>query len=319
MKLHFKQTLPFFLILSLLSCGRAPDPKGSSQGAITEAILPDGSNIEGFYIANLSPVNLNLHFMKVGSAGFERTGDIFNAKVIFNFGVKGAWHPQGIYSGTRCPNINDDTNGDAFIDITEAQAILGKMLIPLDGSLESHEEGKNLYPTGNKEKGSFVYEQTASFSRMFSDLKTNKLKDNEGLSLVGKIVLIQGATRETVLPDTALGTLGMSAHTALPVACGVIMKVPEMPEELNHGSGSGIGTVTPARNPNPEPNRPEPIPTPIPAPVNNSEESDRLPTRIEDSRPAPGNNTGGTTRSSRSTRRWYERVGEWVRDRVEDI
>ena len=78
---------------------------------------------------------------------------------------------------------------------------------------------------------------------MFADLKapdTNtsdlvtKLKDDEGLALQGRIVLLQGINERIFLPPTAISLGDRSVYKTMPVACGVLKKVKNLPEELSN-------------------------------------------------------------------------------------
>lgn len=227
----------------LSSCGKKDgDSSGSSGNDIqSETAMADGSNIQGIYATTLLPVNNNIHMLKVGTAAFQRDGDIVTAYVKLKYGQRKTNLRQGIYTGTRCPEPTDDKNKDAYIDINEARPVIGKMIIPLDGVLDSQTEGSAGYPTGDALLGGFNYKTTGSFSRMFADLKNPdhdpndnlvKLGADEGLSLQGKIVILHGINESVFLPPTAATTSEGSAYKTMPVACGVLKKVKVLPPEL---------------------------------------------------------------------------------------
>ena len=64
-----------------------------------------------------------------------------------------------------------DLNLDGFIDIIEAQKVLGRILIPLDADISSQNSGRNFYPLADL-SGSYHYERVTSFKRFFNDLKS---------------------------------------------------------------------------------------------------------------------------------------------------
>lgn len=235
----------------IVSCGKSKSDKAlpisvvADTGATgvnqNETIMADGSNINGIYAADLYPVNHNLHLDKVGIAAVHRDGDNFTTLVKIDYGQKGTTFKQAIYTGRRCPNINDDLNKDAYIDIEEARSAMGVITIPLDSNINSQQAGINEYPKGDPVTGKYFYETTASFERMFADLKIAdenptdniiKLEPQDGLTFPGRIVLIQGLSESVFLPTTAAATPGESAHKTIPVACGVLWKVEALPNEL---------------------------------------------------------------------------------------
>lgn len=255
MKKWVQTTLPLALLLFLTSCGESvksnsPEFQGEAgehppvgnEINQNEVIAPDGSNIEGFYAADLMPMNVNLHFLKIGMAGVERVDDTFSAYVRLKYAPKGdVEHRQAIYTGRRCPTIHDDLNKDAYIDIKEALIAIGQITIPLDDNLDSQELGANQYPKGDINTGKYFYGRTTSFSRLFSDLKAVdrnpedniiKLEEEEGLTFPGRVVLIQGTNTKRELPKTVATMGSQSAYETLPVACGVLWKVKSRPAEL---------------------------------------------------------------------------------------
>jgi hypothetical protein len=239
--------LSVLLLVFIASCGgKNSGSSGSDSNNLVnqnETMMPDGSNVQGIYATDLWPQNFNLHLKKVGVAAVERNGDEFKALVKMDNGSKGTQMRQAIYYGRRCPNINDDLNHDAYIDIQEARIAIGMITIPLDANLDSQERGSREFPVGSSSRGSFNYHKTASFSRMFADLKEpdqdfsddiTKLLPQDGLTLPGRVVLVQGVSSDTILPGTVAGQNGMSAHESIPMGCGIIWKVTSLPEELNH-------------------------------------------------------------------------------------
>ncbi len=241
--MRLNSSVLLLLSVSLLaSCGKKSSSSSSNGNEIqNETAMADGSNIQGIYSATLLPVNNNIHMLKVGTAALQRDGDVFNAFVKLKYGQRTTTLKQGIYTGTRCPEPSDDTNKDAYIDIKEALPVIGKMILPLDGSLDSQLDGVSGYPTGDTNLGGYFYKSSGSFARMFADLKapdTNpddnlvKLGADEGLSLQGKIIVLHGINERVFLPPTAASNSEGSPYKTMPVACGVLKKVNALPEEL---------------------------------------------------------------------------------------
>lgn len=240
--------LPLFLFCFVLACGKAKDDKNTASpnngpGEINqnETIMADGSNINGIYATDLVPLNKNIHMKKTGAAAVQRDGDVFSVTVKMKSGQRATEFKQAIYTGRRCPNIKDDLNKDAYVDINEAMVAIGKIVIPLDANLDSQFAGNNVYPAGDEIAGSFFYKTTASFARMFADLKTPdedindniiKLGAEEGLSFPGRIIMLQGINKDVYIPETVATNEEGNVHQMTPVACGVLWKVEKMPEEL---------------------------------------------------------------------------------------
>lgn len=248
--------LPGLFLCTLVSCGNNDGPRYNPLYAIPaeESSLPDGSNIEGTYAADLIPLNVNLHLKTVGKVGIERVGDNFTVQVKLKYGSPNVEHKQAIYLGNRCPNLYDDLNKDAYIDLMESQIAMGGMLIPLDGDLESQKGGYGNWPV-SAESGGYLYRQTGSFERLFTDLKQEdsdltdsmvKLGADDGVSLAGRVLIIQGTADSTFLPITVAEVEGMSRSKAIPVACAILQKAEAMPEELDdltHSDRLSTGTT----------------------------------------------------------------------------
>lgn len=232
-------------VLSLaVSCGDSEKSKSGNSGSVEQdvqeeqEIIPvDGSNIEGLYKAKFITLNSNVNGTIPGSATFFRKEDRWFAYLRLFAGMPKAWHMQNVYEGSRCPTANDDLNLDGFIDIIEAQTVLGKILIPLDADISSQNSGRNFYPLADL-SGSYHYERVTSFKRFFNDLKGEdknpedqimKLAPDEGLKLVGRAVMIQGVTEDVELPETVQTLERRRSFQTLPIACGIYEKVEALP------------------------------------------------------------------------------------------
>jgi hypothetical protein len=178
---------------------------------------------------------------RIGVAAVKRDGDVFSAFVKIKSGQRATTLRQAIYTGRRCPTIKDDLNKDAHIDIQEALVAMGKIIIPLDSNVDSQIGGINNYPNSDSFSGSYFYQATGSFDRMFADLKAPdqnetdnivKLGPNEGLTFPGRIILIQGANEKVFFPPTVATIEGEKVHRSIPIACGVLWKVDKLPKDL---------------------------------------------------------------------------------------
>ena len=138
---------------------------------------------------------------------------------------------QYIHTGSRCPSIKDDRNGDGYLDFIEAHDVVGDILIPLDSVLESQLRGMNLFPKIKRNNG-YYYSEATNFTRMmedlrrvdtFSDDRIRKLHRNEELDLTTRVVMVYGVSDERNLPETIESYEGYSPQASLPVACSEIV------------------------------------------------------------------------------------------------
>lgn len=286
------------LLVLALSCGKTGSNAGLpkvNQEQQRKIIPLDGSNIAGLYMAKFITLNPHVNGTLAGSATIQRQDDKLFAYVRLFGGAPRAWHQQNIYEGTRCPDLNDDLNGDGYLDISETEKALGKILIPLDANLGTQKAGRNIYPMAD-ESGGYFYERVTSFKRLFSDLKSDdknlsdnvmKLLPDEGLDLEEKVVIVQGAP-EGEFPESVASTHRRPTHQTLPITCGTFSKVTKIPGEVyEEGNIPGpIGEVE-------EPEFPESIP---------HDDSWEAPTPREE---APEEEP------------WYDRVFDWWRSRWE--
>jgi hypothetical protein len=272
--------LPLLLFaLLLFSCGKQ---ETSEKPREEEVIKIDGSNIQGVYETPLAALNINTTLGIIGSAGLHRSSDIFKAFVKIYIGEKGVTHRQTIHLGSRCPTIDDDINGDGYIDYREAHFVVGNVIMPLDGDLDSQWGGMNSYPIGNGIAGGYFYERTASFTRMFEDLRdvdnntldeVDKIPYDEGLSFHKKVILIEGVSTAIRLPDSVDTMEGIPKYRSLPIACGVLVRSSKFPSELYDRSDPMTTSSRPSPRINtihprtPEHHEPDPdVITPIPDP-----------------------------------------------------
>ncbi len=243
MKNFSNQVLSSLAVLALATaCGKSDGGKSSSGGGRQqqeEAASVDGSHIQGLYNAKFTTLNPHVNGTIPGSATFFRKEEKFYAYLRLFAGGPRAWHQQFVYEGNRCPNLNDDINLDGFIDIQEAEAVLGKILIPLDSDIGTQSSGRRFFPLGDL-SGYYHYERITSFRRFLSDLQdvdptpeddTRKLAADEPLRIVGKPVMVLGVVETVQLPETVASKGRHRAFQTLPIACGVFSKVEALPGE----------------------------------------------------------------------------------------
>ena len=223
-----------FILSSFVSCGtsKSGDQETAeiSQTTLEDSI--DGSKIDGLYMAKFETLNPHINGTLPGSLTLNRSGDRLLTYVRLFAGKTRAKHQQGIYLGRRCPTLLDDKNGDGILDITEARAVAGSMIIPLDGNLNTQSAGKNIYPRGDL-SGYYHYERISSFNSLFNDLRGTdsnledgiaKLGTNDLFGFLGRVIIVQGVTEDTELPESVATEGDLTSYESLPITCGIIGK-----------------------------------------------------------------------------------------------
>lgn len=225
------------IIIPLLgSCGK---PESTAKGKQQPQDNPDDPTgaIDGLLMAKFETLNPHINGTIPGSLTLSMKDDKLITFLRVFAGQPKAWHPQGIYMGSRCPNLGDDKNGDGIIDIVEAMNVVGKMIVPLDTNMNSQMSGKNFFPIGDL-SGYYHYERVASYSRLVEDLRgvdsdtedhITKLTADEPFSFENRTVIVQGVLEETILPETVSGLGKRRPFQTLPITCGVIKKVATTP------------------------------------------------------------------------------------------
>lgn len=322
------------VLLSILvvSCGRSPSSNDGPDRQAEEAAnqIPgaiDGSNIQGRYLAKFSTLNPHVVGTIPGSAQFIREDNRLSTFVRLFAGSPSIAHFQNVHSGNRCPTMNDDTNGDGFLDIQETLNVVGPVIIPLDWDIGSQLAGNRSWPKAFP-NGSYEYTKTTSFDRFWDDLKSEdknsedniaKLSPDESLVLEGKVVIIQGVDETKTLPSTVAGYKQWTNFQTLPIVCGVLARYTEDPgvvyeEEIpgpiapvedgqdrpagpGEGEDPGTGQVITDDTSNEAgsndsrsetDHRRDDRPTPTPVPVPNPEpDNEPAPTPEPDSEPRP--------------------------------
>ena len=238
-------------IFTLASCGSDSSSSGGSPTPQEQR-----QDDQGIYRAVLKPLNTNVAPGTSGTVEIKIQGD----DVIVESNVVGApagvKHLQNLTLLTACPTAGNDVNNDSHVDILEAAASAGPILIPLDSNLSTQLDGITYGPIANN-TGSYVYRRSTSLTELLSDLRAPdpdstdaivKLPEGQDLNLAGKVVIIHGVASSSNLPDS-ISTIGdLSAEQTLPIACGELVRI--TPEEAarteteNTTVDSDTGTTT---------------------------------------------------------------------------
>lgn len=187
------------------------------------------------YMAELKPVNTAVAGEAYGSFTFHKDHDLIVADIRLNDSAPIATQIQKVHLGNACPTEADDTNNDGYIDVLESGQVTGQVIIPLDGDLSSQYGLLGKYPITDA-WGSYVYSQTSSFSLFYKDLlepdinpEDEVVKINSPLGLTGKTVVIYGMEEDVEMPETVATNNDLTPKQTLPIACGVITLVTDVP------------------------------------------------------------------------------------------
>lgn len=212
------------ILLFLSSCGK--DSSSSSSVAREE----QQEELKGNYKAVLRPINSSISgWIPYGNAEISVSDEDISI-VTFLDDDQRVPHLQSIHEGSRCPNLSDDKNNDGVIDAIEAEAVIGKVLLPLDGDLSSQKKGEKVYPMGS----SFTYQRKAKLDDILTDLylvdedpndSIRKLAKNQAFKLSGKVVLIHGTAPSNKVPSSVQAHANLLPHLSAPIVCGLINRI----------------------------------------------------------------------------------------------
>lgn len=224
-------------LMQLASCGGGGGGSSAGSGASPAEPRQLEQDAEGMYVAQIQTMNNGVGGPVSGNLSINKEGSRFIAYVRLNGGKPRVVHQQRVHVGTSCPTMAQDTNGDGYVDVNEAFAHVGKILFPLDADISAQERGSSIWPAGDI-YGYYHWERATNFERFISDLREPdlnaeneyaKLGEGGALNLDGRVVLIHGAEEIANLPDS-VGTRGrLRNFQTIPIACGVIRKVDNIP------------------------------------------------------------------------------------------
>jgi len=145
-------------------------------------------------------------------------------------------HKINILAKGECPSVSADVNSDGKIDFIEAMAISGPILVPLDADLATQEAGFNSDPMADNQ-GTLKLIQETSYDTFIQDLTSPdlnpsdaivKIPAGESLNLDKRVVTVHGINPVSLLPGTMLSVAGIPSQSSIPVACGVLQRLPEV-------------------------------------------------------------------------------------------
>ncbi len=253
-------------LIFLSSCGK------NINEDVNES-LPGLEIKDGSYKGFLNPVNTRISTTVTGQAAIDKYGDDFKVYSILR-NAPNRKFVQYLHTGSYCPNLQDDQNGDGYLDRFEFMEKAGPAILPLDADLSSQDLGSSFTLFGN-----FDYERSTSYSLMLFDLHLPdellndyvvKLKQ-EHLQLEKKVIAVY-LQRVSELP--------IESSREVPFACGILKYEHSEPTERDNSESDlpNDDEVEPPRRHRPGPPR-IPSPRPIPRPPNPEDSQYEPPSR----------------------------------------
>jgi hypothetical protein len=202
-----KKIISGLCLCLLTSCGAKKESTPVSQ-------MQESETTQGSFKAILRPYNFNLAgWIPSGMVDIKIEGDEIEIKSWLDDSAN-VMHGQNIHLGSQCPGVDDDTNHDGFVDLNESKKVAKEIFLPLDQDLDSLSLEDNIYPIGN-----FNYHETASIRSLSQKLKQN-------LNLSGKVIIVTGVASNRALPITVSQENNQTRESSIPIACGVIERMP---------------------------------------------------------------------------------------------
>jgi hypothetical protein len=208
---NINKIIPAACLLALASCGGSGGSNSTGAPGPTDGPGEEESQAaEGTYKAILRPYNFTVAgWIPNGMTDIKITGDKIEVKSWLDDAAN-VVHMQNIHFGTQCPTTANDSNRDGFVDFNESVQVSKPILLQLDSDLDSQSE-LSVYPRGN-----FTYFQTATLPSMIP------------LNLEGKVIIVTGAAADRGLPATVSQVNNQTREFSIPIACGVIERMPEI-------------------------------------------------------------------------------------------
>ncbi len=211
--------LPFLLV----SCG-----KGFKEEE--EEVFRQNEEVEELFNISFSPLNATKIGRYHGWSGISIADNQIWIRVKLQGPSHTDAHAQYLHTGSRCPTMADDRNNDGYLDFMEVSEVVGPVLLPFDGNLNSQLKGLHDFPTMKRE-GMYYYSEAGNYSFLLEDLEREdmypadmitKLDPREELDLSSRVVLIYGVDGQKKLPNSVATFDGYPSQATLPIACGVV-------------------------------------------------------------------------------------------------
>lgn len=118
--------------------------------------------------------------------------------------------------------MDNDLNGDGFVDLPETEPVSGTTMVPFNADPETINIPTDSYPHAD-EYGHYLYEADVPLNELKKHFK--EIFNTTDLALDKRVVYIHGVPNSLSLPDTVQGSvLNYGPHVTLPIAVGKIKK-----------------------------------------------------------------------------------------------
>lgn len=202
-----------FLIFSALvvGCGQA----GEDPAEVPPAMG---------YRATITSMNDTLTAGDVkGTVNISRVGDSLTFAAALSGLVPGKMYLMHLHGSSdsafdaQCASMEQDTNGDGFVDLIETHVVSGITMIPFHQDPVSLSIQDTTYPRAS-ENGTITYANTVSYSAMVSAAKAKY--GLEEFDLDRMVVYVHGADSSDMVPETVQSLPDVPAAVTVPIGCG---------------------------------------------------------------------------------------------------
>lgn len=209
-----------------------PSPSATSSPSMTG----HGGGFERpiVYTVSFQSANASINGNEVnGSGQVILDGGHFGVSYTVSGVFTDSTHMAHIHKGPDCPTAAQDTNKDGLVDVIEAGAVDGGILVNLDGDLSTFDSGSD-HTSSPDLYGNLFYIGSGSYSSMVEDLhrpapdpKTGviTLAPGENFDLDHAVIVIHGIDPTKPLPGSVQTVQGLTSNQSLPIACGKLKKL----------------------------------------------------------------------------------------------
>ncbi len=195
---------------------------GCGRGGDDPAEVPPAMG----YRATITSINDTLTAGDVkGTVNITRVGDSLTFAAALSGLVPGKMYLMHLHGSSdstfdaQCASMEQDTNGDGFVDLIETHAVSGITMIPFHQNPVSLTIQDTTYPRA-LENGTITYANTVSHSAMVSAAKAKY--DLQEFALDRMVVYVHGADSSDAVPETVQSLPEVPAAVTVPIGCGEV-------------------------------------------------------------------------------------------------
>ncbi|QTQ40395.1 hypothetical protein [Lactobacillus taiwanensis] len=183
------------------------------------------------YIAKIGPLNAEkIACSPHGTATFTEDEEQDTLHIMIEMfdtpaNIEHWQHFHGFPDGkdAHVATMDNDLNGDGFIDLPETEPVSGTTMVPFNKNPEKINIPTDSYPHAD-ESGHYLYEADVPLNELKKHFK--EIFNTTDLALDKRVVYIHGVPESLSLPNTVQGSVAKyGPHVTLPIAVGKIEKV----------------------------------------------------------------------------------------------